>query len=350
MEPQIQYAKTKDGASIAFWSTGSGPALIHLPWLPWSHAQLEWRNAEVRSWLQGLADFSRTVRYDPRGTGLSDRAAGAFDIESQIRDLEAVVTRLRLSRFALLGVYHSGPAAITFAARHPEAVSALVLWCTYARGRDYYASQRVQSILALLDDWELYTETGAHAFVGWSAGDIAHDMAVIMRESVAPSVARACFETMSGVDCSPLLPTIRVPTLVIHPRRFPLFDQTLTQQIAAAIPDARFVLTEGESLAPMRTDLPQVVDAIRDIVLANSLHSVDAEAPPLGLSDREIEVLRQLSAGKSNQEVAEYFVLSRRTVERHVLNIYAKINVNNRSQATAFALRYGFADNPDTNK
>jgi pimeloyl-ACP methyl ester carboxylesterase/DNA-binding CsgD family transcriptional regulator len=344
MEPVTQYARTEDGLSIAFWSTGSGPPLIHMPWLPWSHAQLEWRNDEVRGWFEELAGFSRVVRYDGRGAGLSERAVEAVGVEDQLRDLEAVIERLGLKRIALLGVYHSGPAAITFAARHPEMVSALILWCTYARGRDYYASRRVKSILALIEDWELYTETGAHAFVGWS-GEAAHDMAVIMRESVTPEVAKLFFETMGTVDCTPLLSRVDVPTLVIQPRHFPLIDLGLAQQLAAAIPDARFLAVEGDSLAPMHADLPEIVEAIRDLVQTTAEADLAESLGHAGyaLTGRQIEVLRLLAEGRSNREIADLLVLSTRTVERHVLNIYAKIEVNNRAQATAFALSHGIS-------
>lgn len=308
---------------------------------------MEWRNPEVRTWLEALTGFTRLIRYDPRGTGLSERnITGSVGIEAQVRDLQAVLNRLNLGKVALLGAYHSGPAAITFAARHPETVSALILWCTYARGADYYQSERVQSILALIDDWELYTETGAHAFVGWSSGEIAHEFAEIMRSSVTPEMAKRYFEAMRQVDCCPLLPLVKVPTLVMQPERFPLADLSVARGLAASIPNARFLVVDGDSLAPMRADTSLVVGAIRELI-GDARGMVEPESRARSgldlLSVRENEVLALLASGKSNREIAELLVLSTRTVERHVLNIYGKISVSNRSQATAFALSHGLS-------
>ena len=342
----MQFARAEDGTSIAFWATGTGPPLVHLPWLPWSHAELEWRNDEVRKWLEPLAGFTRLIRYDPRGTGLSLRdVAGSVGIDAQVSDIEAVLRHLKLSEVALFAPYHSGPAAIDFALEHPDTVKALILWCTYARGADYYGSDRVQSILSLIDDWELYTETGAHAFVGWSAGETAHEFAEIMRAGASPEMAKRYFDVMREVDCRAQLAQLDVPTLVMHPRQFPLIELGVAQELASNIPGAQFLAVEGDSLAPMMADLSQVLSAVHDL-LERVWGVADEKAvdPELALlTPREREVLALLASGKSNREIAELLVLSTRTVERHVLNIYGKIEVANRSQATAFALSRGIS-------
>jgi DNA-binding CsgD family transcriptional regulator/pimeloyl-ACP methyl ester carboxylesterase len=344
IEPLVQFARAEDGTSIAYWSTGIGPPLVHLSWLPWSHAQLEWRNDEVRRWLESLAGFTRLIRYDPRGTGLSTRdVPGSVGIEAQVSDVEAVLRHLKLSEVALFAPYHAGPAAISFAIRHPETVKALILWCTYACGADYYESERVQSILSLIEDWELYTETGAHAFVGWSAGETAHEFAEIMRAGATPEMAKRYFEAMRDVDCRPQLSQLNVPTLVMHPRRFPLIELNVAQDLASSISGAQFLALEGDSLAPMMADMPRVLSAIRDL-LGQAWSAADektADAELALLTPREREVLALLASGRSNRDIAEMLVLSPRTVERHVLNIYGKIEVTNRSQATAFALSRG---------
>ena len=353
MEPPIRYAKTSDDAAIAFWTAGDGVPLVHLPWMPWSNVQLEWQDPEVDRWFQELARIGTLVRYDGRGTGLSDRLDPDLSLAAQVRDIEAVAERLELKRFIMIGVYHSGPAALAYAARHPEQVMGLILWCTFARGEDYYRSPTVQSIMKIVDDWNLYTETGAHAFVGWESGEAAHRIAALMRECVTPETARAFFKVMASVDCREMLPAIRAPTLVLHPLRFPLIELELAKQIAAGIPEARLVTVDGASLAPTRADFAHTMRAIRDflgtlrpadVAAMNSVASPEAVqlAPVVekhdSLTSREIEVLQLLAAGRSNREIADTLVLSTRTVERHVLNIYAKINVNNRSQATAYYL------------
>ena len=133
MEPRIQYAKTTDGVSIAFWTQGQGVSFVHMPVLPWSHIQLEWQDPGFRRWYERLAEKRKLVRYDGRRSGLSERDAADYSVDAHMLDLRAVVERLGVQRFVLLGNVTSCPIAIAYAARHPEAVSQLVLWCPWAR-------------------------------------------------------------------------------------------------------------------------------------------------------------------------------------------------------------------------
>ena len=132
MEPRIQYAKTKDGVSIAFCTHGKGTPLVQM-WNPQAHIRQQWEVPEFRTWYGRLAQKRMLVQYDHRGTGLSQRDVSDFSVEALSLDLEAVVDRLELERFALWGNVTMGPVAIAYAARHPERVSHLILWCSYAR-------------------------------------------------------------------------------------------------------------------------------------------------------------------------------------------------------------------------
>ncbi|MCH7577753.1 MAG: hypothetical protein IH822_08155 [Chloroflexi bacterium] len=104
MEPRIQYAQTSDGWSIAFSTLGEGMPFVHMPF-PFTHLQLDWEMPEFRSWIERLADKRMLVRYDGRGTGLSDRDVTDFSLDAGVRDLEAVVARLGLERFALFALW-----------------------------------------------------------------------------------------------------------------------------------------------------------------------------------------------------------------------------------------------------
>ncbi len=150
MELRIQYAQTRDGVSIAFSTMGEGIPLVQMP-ASFSHLQLEWRFPEYRIWYQRLAEKRKHVKYDGRGTGLSDRDVTEFSLDARVRDLEAVVDRLGLEKFTLFAVFSEGPVAITYAARHPERVSHLLLWCSWARAADAYRSPQAQSMAALRD-------------------------------------------------------------------------------------------------------------------------------------------------------------------------------------------------------
>jgi class 3 adenylate cyclase len=283
MEPRIQYAKTTDGVSIAFWTLGEGMPYVSVPVFP-THIQLEWHWPEYRRIYERLAEKRMVVRYDGRGSGLSDRDVTDFSLDAFVLDLEAVVDGLALERFALGGVLHAGPVAIAYAARHPERVSHLCLWCTCARYTDYPASTpQLQAIRPLMDrDWETYTETLAHVALGWSAGEEARVYAAFMRECTTQEAARAFFSEMDQYDVRPLLPELRVPTLVVHRRQVPSPDVALARHLASRIPDARLLLVEGTSPNPASGDTEAWVAALEEFLGEGEEPAHVAEAPEAG--------------------------------------------------------------------
>lgn len=273
MEPRIQYATTSDGVSIALWSIGEGLPIVNPPpALPWSHIELEWQIPEWRHWYEHLQETYQIVRYDNRGSGLSTRNVSDFSLESHLRDLEAVVDRLGLEKFAIFGMYTNAPVAIAYAVRHPERVSHLILFCAMARAADSHASPGTEEALAHLRDidYELFTETLAHTVFGWSEGDAAHRVAVYMRESLSHDAARTCWESNQQMDVTDLLPQITQPTLVLHRREFPLLDLEVAKNLASTIPNARLKVLEGSSLSPYMGDMRAVLDALHEFTGVNA--------------------------------------------------------------------------------
>jgi len=267
MEPRIQYAKTTDGVSIAFWTLGDGMPLVYLPDIPQGHIQAEWQIPECRRWYERLGQKRKVVRFDCRGSGLSDREVSDFALDALLLDLQAVVGRLSLERFALLGCLQMGPVAIAYAARNPERVSHLVLWCSYARASDLYTSPRLRALRELLEkDWELYTETMAHIVFGFSEGEPAHRAAALYRESVTPEALRRAVGTFREFDVTALLPQVKAPTLVLHRSQVRLLDMNVARQLASHIPDARLLLQQGDILSPWLGDMDAVVKAIDEFL------------------------------------------------------------------------------------
>ena len=119
--------------SIAYWAIGEGEPLVYL----WdvSHIQIEWGIPEIRKWYERLAQGRMLVRFDRRGRGLSDRSTPRYAPGSNALDIDAVVARLGLDKFTLFAEDHSGPDAISYTVSHPEHVSKLILWCTYAQAK-----------------------------------------------------------------------------------------------------------------------------------------------------------------------------------------------------------------------
>ena len=265
-EPRIQYAQTTDGVSIAFCVMGEGPPLVHItPAFP--HLQLEWQIPKIRAWYERLAQRRKLIRYDGRGMGLSQHEIPAFSPETGVLDLEAVLGRLELDRVALLGPLHGGPTAITYAARNPERVSHLVLWCTYSRAADWAEAAQIQASRALIDrDWDTYAETAAHLVFGWSAGDEARAFATLIRESTTPEAAQMGIRALSEVDVTALMPQVQSPTLVLHRRGLRALNVDVATGLASLIPHARLAILEGTALMPYLEDMEAVATAIDEFL------------------------------------------------------------------------------------
>lgn len=279
MEPRIEYATTTDDVSIAYWALGEGTPLVQMPAFPLTHVHLEWQIPELRRWLESLAARTRLVRYDARGAGLSERDVTDLSLEAQVRDLEAVVDELALERFALFSSGDPGMAAITYATEHPERVSHLILWCSWARRADVSSAPRTRTLRALLSqDWEIYTENVARVLLGWNAEREARQFAAFFRECVTPEVLREAVDAVYEVDVSGSLTKIQCPTLVLQRRQMTNPDVDVATRLAARIGDGRLVLVEGTSPLWFTDDVVEaVLRAVGDFL---DLGDVAAALPP----------------------------------------------------------------------
>lgn len=272
MEPNVRYARTADGVRIAFWTLGEGTALVQLPMVPFSHVQLEWQIPPFRRWYDGLARGRRLVRYDCRAAGLSDRTISEYSLDALALDVDAVVERLGPGPVDLFAGLHAGPVAIAYAARRPERVSRLILWCTYTRAADLYRLPQVEAGEALLEvDWELYTETLAHALaVGWAEGEIAHRLASYLRDCVTQEMAARALRAIHDFDVRALLPGVRAATLVLHRRHFAPLEVDVARELASQIPDARLAVMEGTSLAPLGDDMVATLRVVEEFLTGSA--------------------------------------------------------------------------------
>ncbi len=279
MEPRIQYAKTSDGVSIAYWTMGQGMPLVHMP-LPFSHIQLELEYPEYRRWYERLAAKRMLVRYDLRGIGMSDRERSDFSVDTVVADLRAVAGRLGLERFALFAPMHMGPAAVGYAARHPEHVSHLILWCSYSRASEWTRTPEIQGLRALMEkDWHTYSETAARVIAGWSEGEPARRFAALIRECVTPEAVQAGVAATVAFDVTALLSQVTTPTLVLHRRQVPFPIASAARGLAAGISDARLALLEGESGAPYLGNTEMVLAAIDEFLGEGEEAEAKAELP-----------------------------------------------------------------------
>jgi len=244
MEPRIQYVKTSDGVNIAYCTAGSGPALVWVqPPFP-SHVQLEWEQPILRRVFETIITAGMTlVRFDARGTGLSDREVADISLAARLRDMEAVVDRLGLDRFAVIAVEFGAITAIEHVVRHPDQVARLILMNPSSSWREVLAeTQRGRSVLAMGDDWELFTESVPKIALGFGYED-ARRYAEFVRASIEHEMFMRL--TSESVNALSSAPRVQTPTLVIRHTGLKWLSMESTRELVTAIANARMVAIEG---------------------------------------------------------------------------------------------------------
>ena len=343
MEPQSEYATAADGVRIATLAYGdeSGWPLLIAATPPWSHVQLEYRIPPVRAWSDGMGEMARVVRYDCRGTGLSDRDPLDFSMEAQVRDVEAVADHYQMPSFVLWGSIGGSPASIVYAARHPERVSHLLLWAGYARGALLVRRPEANALGELLrENWEMYTDTYAQAAFGWPASDTGAQYAALTRAGITQEGMVAFVRTMAGVDVTAEARRVQSPTLVMTRRGSKFSGVDDARELASLIPQARLLVLEGSAAAPFLGDTAAVFAAVNEFIAMNATPRRPKRAA-VPLTEREMQVLRLLANGQTGKEIASELGISVSTAQRHIANIYAKIGARGRVDAAAYAFEQG---------
>jgi pimeloyl-ACP methyl ester carboxylesterase len=251
----VTFLRTSDGVHLAVAAVGSGPPLVKTAnWL--NHLEFDWQSPVWSPLFERLVGRCRLIRYDERGTGLSDRDVPGFSFEAFVRDLETVVDALRLQRFALLGISQGAPVSIAYAVRHPERVSRLVLCGGFAkgwrkRGSAADVARAEASITLIREGWGQDNPAARQMFTSLIVPDATLEemrwFNDLERISASSETAIRLLQVIGDIDVSDLLPQVAVPTLVLHSRgdaRVP-FEHGLV--LARSIPKARFVALERKN-------------------------------------------------------------------------------------------------------
>jgi DNA-binding CsgD family transcriptional regulator/pimeloyl-ACP methyl ester carboxylesterase len=354
IKPPVNYARSADGVSLAFTVAGSGPALVVVPWVPFSNIRMEWENPLLRAMYEKLERRLTVIQYDGRGTGHSQRDVRDVSLAAMVADLEAVVDRTGQKTISLFAQYNACTNALAFAAKHPDRVKRIVVFGGAARAWDAMSAGQTQALLSLIEqDWDLFTESAALQWMGWSAGDAGRSTAEAIRLAVTPQIARATMQAASAADVTHQLSSVSAPTLVLHRRGMTQIPLEISRSLAKGLPHGHLVVLEGTHAALFAEDADATVSMLGDFFCDGKEPAASAmlDAEPSraaghsqtgsGLSPREIEVLRLLASGESNGEIAQRLGITTNTIERHVANIYRKIDARGRADATAYALRHG---------
>jgi class 3 adenylate cyclase len=251
MDGTTRYARSGD-LHIAYQAAGEGPP--HLFYVPTWIGQIEvfLEEPSIFAFVDRLCSFARVISFDRRGSGLSDPWVGLPTLEDQMDDVLAVMDATGTERTALMGSLEGGPLAMLFAATHPDRVESLILYATYARTRwapDYAwpprDEERDERIADIVAQWG---QGGVPAALAPSLADDPEYLrwcGRMERYSASPGTAEAVLRALGDTDVRHILPTIRVPTLVMHRRDDPFLMVEHSRYIAEAIPTARYVELEG---------------------------------------------------------------------------------------------------------
>lgn len=352
MNQRIHFCTSRDGTRIAFATAGEGPPLVRVNnWF--THLELDWGSPVWRHWSETLVERRTLVRYDPRGSGLSDRDVRSFTLEDMVSDLEAVVDALDLPRFALLGLCQGGTVAAAYAARHPKRVSQLVLYDSYLHGA--YISDAGERLAQQARTFSKMIEIGWGRKVGafremfasllmpeTNGGQQLKWIDEMQRRSATPEAACQLWNAFNAFDVRAEASNIRAPTLVFHVRGDAMVPFEAGRRLASAIPGARFLPLEGRNhiLRPDEPAWPVFKAALNDFL--GSGEPVTLAAPALGdLTARETQVLDHIARGLSNAQIAAAMGIAEKTVRNHVTHVFAKLGTPQRAQAIVLARKAG---------
>lgn len=299
--PEIRYARSGD-VNIAYQVVGDAPLdlVFVMGWV--SHLEYFWADPLFARFLNRLASFSRLIVFDKRGTGLSDRVplCDLPTLEQRMDDVRAVMDAVGSEHAVLCGVSEGGPLCSLFAACYPEKVTALVMIGTYAKrvwAPDYpwapTAEQREHFFEEIRQQW------GGPVGIEERAPSLAHDpafrdwWATYLRMGASPGAALALTQMNAEIDVRQVLPTIRVPTLILHRTGDLCLKVEEGRYVAQSIPGAKFVELPGVDHLPFVGDQEAILDEIEEF-LTGVRHSDERDKVLVtvlvaGVVDREVQ-------------------------------------------------------------
>lgn len=353
MRQRISFSTTTDGVRIAYATAGRGPPLLRVGgWL--THIEHDWDSPVWRHWLRELTREHTLVRFDIRGSGLSDHAVAEQGVEAWVRDLEAVVDSLGWRRFPLMGLCQGGAMAAVYAARHPERVSRLVLYNAYANGAftDGVPELEVEEAEALAGmikvGWGrksgVFREVFARLMSPREAADQVAWWEELQRLTVEPDSAARLWRGFHELDIRELLAKVQTPTLVAHVKGDRMVPFEAGRDLAGRIPGARFLPLEGDNhvLQPDDAGWRLFIEELRRFLSDDPSAAGPVSAEFDGLTRRERTVLDHVARGLSNKQIAEALSIAPKTARNHVSNICGKLEVSSRAQLIVQAREAGF--------
>jgi pimeloyl-ACP methyl ester carboxylesterase/DNA-binding CsgD family transcriptional regulator len=341
----IRFCTSRDGTRIAYATCGSGPPLVWAAhWV--HHLKFDWDSPVWRPWLSMLARRHTLVRYDMRGCGLSDREGVEFSFEKFVEDLEAVIEAAGLDQFVLFGTVNGSAISVTYAVRHPDRVSHLVLYAGYVRNRLAGSPtprevEEAQARLKVMEiGWPNDTPAYGQFFTSLHMPDASAEQFQsfndLVRRTTSPANAVALLQAFFPIDVREIVPKVRCPTLVLHSRGDSIIPFEQGRSVAGLIPGARFVPIESHNHVLLETEpaWQQFVEALDDFLPAAPTRPAGFGSTSLDeLTTREHEVLELVAQGLDNDAIGKQLHISKRTARNHVSLILSKLGARSRAEA-----------------
>jgi pimeloyl-ACP methyl ester carboxylesterase len=269
--PETRYARSGD-LMIAYQVTGENNP-VDLVFAPGtvSHLELAWDFPASAALFERISSFARLIRFDKRGTGMSDRPAGAPTLEERTDDIRAVMDAAGSGRAHVLGYSEGGNMACVFAATYPERTLGLLLWGVQARWTstdDFPWGPTIDEWRTMVDDLAAHGVTDKY-LIGYGAGLSTEELERERRlwQAMASPGAIAALERMNiDIDTRDILPSIHVPTLVMNRRGDPVAHVDAARDLAAHIPGARFVEFPGDLHSMSEFEPEAVIAEIQEFV------------------------------------------------------------------------------------
>ena len=324
--PDIRYVETDDGTSIAYAVAGDGPFdLLCIPGFV-SHLELFWEAPGADRYFGRLASFSRLIMFDKRGQGLSDRPPGPPTIEQSAADALAVLDAVGSEKAAVYGVSEGGLMSVLLAATNPDRVTALALYATWARlvrGPDYPEGVPREAFDTFIQSVKKHWG-GPVALKLWAPGLVGDEVAErwwakLLRQGTSPSGAEALIRLYTDIDVRAVLPTITVPTLVVHRDRDRMVPMAAARAMAAGIPGAKLVELPGRDHVPV-VDPDQIIDEVEEFLTGHrSEREPDRMLATVMFTDIVDSTRRAAELGDSRWRslIERHDQLMHRELERH---------------------------------
>jgi DNA-binding SARP family transcriptional activator/alpha-beta hydrolase superfamily lysophospholipase len=261
----LRFCRTGDGVRLAYATSGDGPVLVKAAnWL--THLDYDWASPVWSPWWHRLSQGHRLVRYDERGSGLSDWDVppGSFTLDAWVRDLETVADTMGLKRFALLGMSQGGPIAVRYAARHPERVSHLIVYGTCARATWARATDEERRELRALGElikvsWGKdepgFRQVYDARFLPDGPLEVWRAFDKLQRMSTSPGNAYRLWRAFGALDASADAVQLSVPTLILHSKDDQVWRFREAEELHSLVAGSRLVELDSKNHI-LRTDEP----------------------------------------------------------------------------------------------